>query len=88
MEKLDFIYVCGYIYICNLILFLNIVLQTNFLKQGKLMVGDRNLRQANVKIFTPQIGVVPWSPDGRAYDQLVSDKSWGVVGYKFRKEEN
>ena len=52
------------------------------------MVGDRNLRQANMKIFTSQIGVVPWSPDGRAYNQLVSDKSWGVVGYKFRKEEN
>lgn len=39
------------------------------------MVGDRNLCQANMKIFTLQIDVMPWSPDDSAYNQLVSDKS-------------
>ena len=39
------------------------------------MVGNRNLCQTNMKIYTLQIGVVPWSPDGSAYNQLVSDKS-------------
>lgn len=36
------------------------------------MVGDGNQCQANMKIFILQIGVMPWLPDGSAYNHLVS----------------